>query len=53
MTDERQSSVESTEFDPDIELGFTLRDRHVTDAEIEQLRELARSGTREAAPGRS
>jgi len=39
--------------DPELQLGFALRDRRVTDAEIDQLRELARSGTLEAVPGRS
>jgi hypothetical protein len=52
MTDERRSPVESTDPDPEVELGFTLRDRHVTDDEVDQLRALARSGTVEAAPGR-
>jgi hypothetical protein len=49
MTDERRDVVESFEPDPELQLGFTLGDRHVTDAEIDPLRELARSGTVEAA----
>jgi hypothetical protein len=53
MTNERQGVVESIEPDPELQLSFTLRDRRVTDAEIGQLRELARSGTVEAVPGRS
>lgn len=53
MTDERRSLVEGAGPDREAELGFTLRDRRVTDAEIEQLRELSRSGAAEAAPGRA
>jgi hypothetical protein len=53
MTGERRGAVESTGPDPQLQLSSTLRDRRVTDAEIDQLRELARSGTVEAAPGRS
>jgi hypothetical protein len=53
MTDKRRGVVESSEPDPELQLSFTLRDRRVTDAEIGQLRELARWGTVEAAPGRS
>ena len=36
-----------------MQLGITLRNRHITDAEVEQLRALARSGAVETAPGRS
>jgi hypothetical protein len=53
MTDERRGVVESNEPDPELQLSFTLRDRRVTDAEIGQLRELARWGTVEAVRGRS
>jgi hypothetical protein len=53
MTDERRGVVESIEPDPELQLSFTVRDRRVTDAEIDQLRELARSGTVEAASRRS
>jgi hypothetical protein len=53
MTDERRGVVESNEPDPELQLSFTLRDRRVTDAEIGQLRELARRGTVEAVRGRS
>ena len=53
MTDERRGWVESIEPDPELRLTSTLRDRRVTDAEIDQLRELARSGMVEAALGRS
>jgi hypothetical protein len=51
MTDKRRDVVESIEPDPELQLRSTLRDRRVTDAEIDQLRELARSGTVEAVPG--
>lgn len=53
MTDDGRSAIESIERDPETQLGFTLRDRRVGDAELDELRELARSGAVEAAPGRS
>jgi hypothetical protein len=53
MTDERRSWVATSETpDPELELSFTLGDPRVTDAEIDQLCELARSGTAEAVPDR-
>jgi hypothetical protein len=50
MTDERRNVVESTETEPELELDFTVGDPRVTDAELERLRELARSGTVETVP---
>jgi hypothetical protein len=53
MADDRRGVVESIERDPETQLGFALRDRRIGDAELEELRELARSGAVEAAPDRS
>jgi hypothetical protein len=50
MTDERRDVVESSETDPQLGLAFAVGDPRVTDAELERLRELARSGTVETAP---
>jgi hypothetical protein len=50
MTDERREVVKSTETEPELELAFTVGDPRVTDAELDRLRELARSGTVETAP---
>jgi hypothetical protein len=52
MTDERRDMVESTETDPEVWLGFTAGDPRVSDAELDRLCELARSGTVEEAPDR-
>ena len=52
MTDKPWRAIQSAEPDPELRLAFTVGDRRVTDAELERLRELARSGTVEATPGR-